>query len=196
MNFLGHCLFSESSSAALAGSLWPDFATRPKHNVCSTTFYEHFDRHQWIDKTTDQSSILKPLRHALRPTFRKTTPIVVDMLLDHHLALHWSKYCSIDLPIFAQRSYHLLFEFSEVTTPETFDVTLYWMHKRDWFSGYQTEARVIRALEGISQRIRFKNPITEHAAEAIPLAHEFEADLQQFIGHLQANLPCKNTYRR
>ncbi|MEJ2075879.1 MAG: hypothetical protein P8X79_20730 [Reinekea sp.] len=29
MNFLGYCLYSDANPAALAGSLWPDFAFRP-----------------------------------------------------------------------------------------------------------------------------------------------------------------------
>jgi acyl carrier protein phosphodiesterase len=151
---------------------------------CSETFLKHFDRHQTIDKITDSHEILEPLRVYLRPNFRKTTPIIVDMMLDHHLAIHWSKYHSVDLEEFAKNTYSFMHEFSEMELNERMEKTIYWMTKHNWFVSYRTEKGIMRALEGMSQRIRFNNPIYDNRHTIPDTTVRFEAELEQFIRYL------------
>lgn len=188
MNFLGHCLFSENTPDAYSGSLWPDFARRPESPDCSDSFYRHFDRHQWIDKTTDTSDILEPLRVSLRPLFRKTTPVIVDMILDHHIALHWKQYHSTPLGSFAEEVYDKLLAFNDIEQPKRLQQTLYWMQKHNWFVAYQQPDGIKRALNGMSGRIRFNNPIIEYSDHAIKETHTFEATLFDFVQHLSTEL--------
>lgn len=186
MNFLGHCLFSEASPSALMGSLWPDFGKRPSPGDCSAVFNLHFDRHQNIDKITDQHEILESLRQELRPTFRKTTPIIVDMMLDHHLAKHWSNFQSQPLESFAQQTYQQLAQFDEFEFNERFERSFYWMQKQNWLVSYRSEQGIMRALSGMSQRIRFKNPIAENLHLVPEQTVAFEEELGEFIGYLVA----------
>jgi len=188
MNFLGHCLFSEDSPAALAGSLWPDFARRPAPENCTELFIKHFDRHQWIDKTTDSSGILEPLRVQLRPVFRKTTPIVIDMIIDHHLANYWAEYHDKSLEQFAQRTYDQLADFDELELPERFKQTLYWMQKHNWFVIYRSPEGMKRALEGMSRRIKFDNPIMEHSTFGIQQTKRYKSEIRDFIEYLKTKL--------
>ncbi|ATX75671.1 acyl carrier protein phosphodiesterase [Reinekea forsetii] len=184
MNFLGHCLFSDDTPAALAGSLWPDFARRPEPSTCSAGFLQHFDRHQWIDKTTDHHPLLEPLRIELRPVFRKTTPIVIDMMLDHHLAQHWARYHALALPAFAENAYHQLQRFDELTWSPRFERTLFWMTQQDWFVSYASSVGIQQALSGMAKRIRFDNPMVEHSLVAVHQTNLFVDTLDLFIEHL------------
>jgi acyl carrier protein phosphodiesterase len=188
MNFLGHCLFSEPTPAAVIGSVWPDFARRPPFEDCSSEFLTHFDRHQAIDKITDTHHLLEPLRAHLRPTFRKTTPVIIDMMLDHHLALHWSSYHSSRLEKFSVMTYQLMNDFNERELSERMVKTIYWMEKHNWFVSYRTETGIMRALEGMSQRIRFSNPIYDNRHLIPKTTRGFHDDLDGFIKHLSQEL--------
>lgn len=181
MNFLGHWLFSDATPDALIGSLWPDFARRPDPNTVSEEFLVHFDRHQYIDKLTDTTPLLEPLRVALRPKLRKTTPIVVDMLIDHHLAKHWSDYHSENLDEFAQKCYILANQFEALTLPERMKKTLYFMQRDDWLAAYKEPGHLVSALSGMSKRIRFDDSMEAWGHWAIEQSDFQKSSFYTFI---------------
>ena len=188
MNFLGHCLFSSPTPDAIAGSLWPDFAKRPTSDAFSHSFYTHFDRHQLIDRITDTHPLLEPVRANLRPVFRKTTPIIIDMILDHHLAKHWSNYHPDTLEVFADKSYQKLQQFVLNGAPERFERTVFWMSKHNWFVSYRTQQGMFQALEGMSRRIRFNNPIIDNRQVALDATDKYREVLNAFINHLNQEI--------
>lgn len=181
MNFLGHWLFSEPTPDALIGSLWPDFAKRPDPQAVSDTFLVHFDRHQWLDRTTDTSRLLEPLRQALRPRLRKTTPIVVDMLIDHHLARHWQRYHSEPLAPFAERRYSISRQFNRQTLPERLGRMLDFMSEQDWLTGYKDEENILRALQGLSRRVRFEDSMVENGIWSIQQLDQHQSAVSRFV---------------
>lgn len=170
------------------GSLWPDFAKKPDPALVTEVFSRHFDRHQRIDRLTDQHPLLEPIRKELRPIFRKTTPLIVDVMLDHHLALNWPRYHDCSLKEFATRVYGLMFEFSLLALPERLQRTRYWMQRQNWLLNYQTQDGIERALDGLSQRLRFANPIAANKAAALSATVQFANELEQFIHFLFVEL--------
>ena len=191
MNFLGHCLFSDQSPAALVGSLWPDFGQRPTTHA-SGVFLQHFDRHQAIDKFTDQCKELEPMRLKLRPVFRKTTPLVIDVLIDHYLASNWSNMHRTPLTDFAEYCYQQLMLFEEFPVNKRFEQTRFWMSEHDWFSAYATEIGIERALKGISMRIKFDNPLTTQAYQACTIVSPYENCFSDYLSSLTLHLEVNN----
>lgn len=189
MNFLGHCLFSDMTPDALNGSLWPDFGRRPTDDDLSTAFFSHFDRHQQIDQLTDHHELLEPVRQALRPTFRKTTPVVIDMMLDHHLAQHWSRYHPQTLEQFASQCYRNLLAFKTRPHPERMAQTLKWMQTDNWFVSYRHPIGLDRALNGMARRLKFDNPMRQNRQEAIEATQLYAHDLSAFVHWLQSEMP-------
>lgn len=187
MNFLGHCLFSDPSPEALTGSLWPDFGLRPTDNA-STVFLRHFDQHQAIDKFTDQCDELEPIRLRLRPIFRKTSPIVIDVLIDHYLAKHWPSIHDAPLGQFASNCYQHLNQFDEFPVSQRFEQTLFWMSEHDWFSAYAEPDGIERALKGMSRRIRFETPLATQAHQACALVSEFDENFSAYLRSLSFHL--------
>lgn len=181
MNFLGHWLFSDPTPDALIGSLWPDFARRPDPNTVSEEFLIHFDRHQYIDKLTDTTPLLEPLRVALRPKLRKTTPIVVDMLIDHHLAKHWPAYHSERLTEFTNKRYQIANQFDTLRLPTRLQRTLFFMHRDDWLSAYKEPDQLVRALSGMSRRIKFEDSMEAWGFWAIDQERQWEKSISAFI---------------
>lgn len=187
MNFLGHWLFSDPTPDALIGSLWPDFARRPDPTTVSDTFLIHFDRHQAIDKLTDTTPLLEPLRVALRPKLRKTTPIVVDMLIDHHLAKHWSDYHDEPLTEFTRKRYQLASQFKTLPLPERLNATLYYMERDDWLAGYKEAEHLVRALSGMSRRLTFKDSMQAWGRWSTTQADRQFDDLNRYIRSVMAS---------
>ena len=190
MNFLGHWLFSDATPDALIGSLWPDFARRPDPNTVSEEFLVHFDRHQYIDKLTDTTPLLEPLRVALRPKLRKTTPIVVDMLIDHHLAKHWSDYHSENLDEFAQKCYQLVHLFKVLPLPDRMGKTLYFMDRDDWLVAYKEPKHLVRALGGMSRRIKFEDSMEAFGFWAIEQQMVHSDNISNYLESLDQNTMC------
>lgn len=188
MNYLGHWLFSEPTPDALVGSLWPDFARRPSPESVTERFLIHFDRHQWLDKVTDTTPLLETLRTRLRPKLRKTTPVVVDMLIDHHLAKHWQRYHSEPLMEFSEYRYQQVQRFNGLQLPERMEKMLYWMTKDDWLTGYRDQKNVSRALSSMSRRIRFADTMELHAYWAIQQLEDQEMAVDSFIKSILARL--------
>ncbi|WP_127559838.1 ACP phosphodiesterase [Saccharospirillum alexandrii] len=187
MNFLGHWLFSDPTPDALIGSLWPDFARRPDPNTVSDEFLIHFDRHQAIDKLTDTTPLLEPLRVALRPKLRKTTPVVVDMLIDHHLAKHWSDYHDEPLTEFTQQRYRLAQQFNVLTLPERLERTLHFMQRDDWLAAYKEPEHLVRALGGMSRRIKFENSMQDFGLMAIETADSQAHHIFKYLSFLKSD---------
>lgn len=181
MNYLGHWLFSDPNQEALVGSLWPDFGKRPTPDQASTTLLEHFDRHQFLDKVTDNSPTLEPVRVALRPGLRKTTPVVLDVLLDHHLARHWQHYHTEPLAEFAARRYALCQPLEVPGLPPRLKLMLERMMADNWLLHYRTEIGISRALQGIARRIRFANPIEQEIDNALAIGRGMSAELDRFV---------------
>lgn len=189
MNYLGHWLFSDPTPDALMGSLWPDFAKRPSPDEVSEEFLVHFDRHQWLDKETDRTPILEPLRKELRPKLRKTTPIVVDMLIDHHLAKHWDHYHQkLTLPNFSSTCYASVRRFTNLPLPHKLHQTLTWMSHDDWLNGYKEPENVVRALRGLSKRLKFKDCMVEYGEWAIAQEVQFSESFFQFMAHISRSV--------
>ncbi|PTY38176.1 hypothetical protein BGP77_17165 [Saccharospirillum sp. MSK14-1] len=184
MNFLGHWLFSDPDADALLGSLWPDFALRPDPNDVSSGFIEHFDRHQWIDRTTDASPELESLRQRLRPKLRKTTPIVVDMLLDHYLARYWSQYHAQTLTAFTQERYRETRRFDALPLPPRLERTLHWLIEDDWLAGYRRPENIVRALGGLSRRLRFADEMEAQGLWAIEQLDAEQTAVDAFLQRL------------
>ncbi|HET8903550.1 MAG TPA: ACP phosphodiesterase [Saccharospirillum sp.] len=189
MNFLGHWLFSDPTPDALIGSLWPDFARRPDPNTVSEEFLIHFDRHQAIDKFTDTTPLLEPLRVALRPKLRKTTPIVVDMLIDYHLASNWADYHAEPLSKFTQQRYELANQFMALPLPERMEKTLYFMQRDDWLTAYSDPAHLVTALAGMSRRIRFEDSMEKFGFEAIGAAQQYQQPIDHYLNSIKTDIP-------
>lgn len=189
MNFLGHCFFSDLTPEALSGSLWPDFARRPSDQPVSPAFFNHFDRHQQIDQLTDHHLLLEPVRKALRPTFRKTTPVVIDMMLDHHLAMHWPNYHPLTLEQFAKACYDNLSAFDALPHPKRMAQTLHWMQTHNWFVSYREADGLDQALNGMARRLKFDNPMRQYRQQAIDATHTYADQLSEFVLWLQSELP-------
>ncbi len=181
MNFLGHWLFSDPTPDALIGSLWPDFARRPDPNTVSEEFLIHFDRHQWLDRLTDTTPLLEPLRASLRPRMRKTTPVVIDMLIDHHLAKYWNSYHPEPLERFCQLRYKQAQKFTDATLPERMEKVLYWMTEDNWLAGYRSADNISKAFRGLSKRIRLADEMELHAYWSIEQVENEKAAVETFI---------------
>jgi len=108
MNYLAHLLLSESTHEARIGSLLADFT-----NISNSSLPQHFCpkvsvaiiMHRQIDQYTDAHIDVASSVHFFFPEFRHFSRIIVDILFDHFLSVHWNKFCSQPLDTFVENIY-------------------------------------------------------------------------------------------
>ncbi len=93
MNFLAHTLLSCQNEDMLIGNFMADFLTKNEAEAVKPSLRQGIEVHKRIDSFTDSHpSVLEAIK-ILRPTQKKYSPVVVDILLDYILTQKWSQYC-------------------------------------------------------------------------------------------------------
>jgi acyl carrier protein phosphodiesterase len=106
------------------------------------------------------------------------------MLIDHHLAIHWGKYHHQVITDFSRERYQLTHDFDQLMLPTRLHKTLECMEKDDWLAGYKTPENLVRALNGMSRRIRFNNSMPTWGLWATQQAHNHFTELNTYIDFL------------
>ena len=89
VNFLAHSVFGFNDSALIAGQICGDFV----RGRDLSRFPERLERgirlHRYLDRFTDTHPALTEARHQITIVPLRFSGIVVDVMFDHYLALHW-----------------------------------------------------------------------------------------------------------
>lgn len=108
MNFLAHLLLSENTVEAKIGSILADFI-----NISNKMLSQHFHpdtsraivTHREIDRFTDAHPDVMSAIQFFFPAYRHYSRIVVDILFDHYLSVHWNEFCTESLKSFTENIY-------------------------------------------------------------------------------------------
>ena len=102
VNFLAHSVFGFNDSALIAGQICGDFV----RGRDLSRFPERLERgirlHRYLDRFTDTHPALTEARHQITIVPLRFSGIVVDVMFDHYLALHWDTFYEISLDSHAQ----------------------------------------------------------------------------------------------
>ena len=101
MNFLAHLYLAGNDEALRLGALLGDF-------VRGTAALEQYDAplqygirlHRHIDSFTDALPQVIGLRESFQPPFRRYAGIIIDLGLDHELAIRWNARSTVTLDSF------------------------------------------------------------------------------------------------
>ena len=89
VNFLAHSVLGFNDSALIAGQICGDFV----RGRDLSRFPERLERgirlHRYLDRFTDTHPALTEARHQIRIVPLRFSGIVVDVMFDHYLAIHW-----------------------------------------------------------------------------------------------------------
>jgi acyl carrier protein phosphodiesterase len=159
MNYLAHLFLSENHPESQIGSLLADFI-----RTSNSTLRLHYNQnistavilHREIDRFTDAHDDVTSAVRFFFPKFRHYSRIVVDILFDHFLTVHWSDFSGQSLDSFVENVYRL-FQNLPVELPEKFQIFASRLVRYDLLRAYMS----IDDLREVFSRVdkRFKNPI-------------------------------------
>lgn len=175
MNFLAHLHLSQNNKDVMVGNFMADSIKGKQYLTYPTGIKHGILLHRFIDDFTDRHPTCLTSKILLRPTFHKLSPILIDMIYDHFLALYWNDFHPVPLRKFVDDAYALLSSRSEELALPAQHMLPY-MIKYDWLYNYQFKDGMQRVLSGMSKRVR-KGEVLAKGWEAI------EANREVFKAH-------------
>lgn len=108
MNYLSHIYLSGDSEEIQLGNFIGDFVKGQQFMRFPPNVAKGIQLHRQIDLFTDSHISVKECIRKLRPGFGKYSGIVIDIFLDHFLAVSWHHYSYEKLPSFTKKFHSVL----------------------------------------------------------------------------------------
>ncbi len=172
VNFLAHLYLSRHHENLMIGNFIADGVKGKRYLDFEKDIAEGILMHRAIDTFTDAHPVTTRSKSLLRPFFHHSSGIILDVFYDYYLARDWPRYAEGTLEEFTRRCYRL-FHRREDILPERNRRILRFMEQNNWLLSYAQPEGIGRALEGMSQRVHFKN----NMQEALPFLLQYEAEL-------------------
>jgi acyl carrier protein phosphodiesterase len=187
LNFLAHLLLAENTPESKLGNLLGDFtkgavAKMPFNDAIKQGIIEH----RAIDRFTDEHPLVHASGALLSPHLRRYKGIIVDVLYDHFLTIHWQRYSAVDLDDFIADCYRVLTDFTPILPPELIRI-LGLMTSENWLGRYKTIEGIDLTLQGLTRRFERRNNLHVPLFDATQdLRNHFET----FEAHFLAFYPA------
>lgn len=188
MNFLAHLVLAGDDDALRLGAMLGDFV-RGKAPLAT------FDPgvrtgillHRHIDAHTDLLPGIAALRNWFPPRFRRYAGIIIDLAMDHELALRWDDHHPQPLSVFDEEVRGMLTRHKSIV-PEELRRFMAYADRRGLFAAYRDPAEILHSLRGIGRRLSRPNPLRE-AGEIWPdLQPLLAANFTAIFGQVQSDV--------
>ncbi|MFN8337838.1 MAG: acyl carrier protein phosphodiesterase [Saprospiraceae bacterium] len=193
MNYLAHTLLSCHDADILAGNFMADFASRKEVLALEPNIMAGVELHKRIDTFTDSHDEVKAAIHLLHPTQGKYAPVVVDILFDHFLTVHWQKYSEENLKSFTQRVYEMLDDKKDIF-PTKLKEKLPYMIADDFLMSCKNEERLKKTFYRVGRRAKFSNNFDKAHLDLENhyqvLGHHFLAFYPELRAHIDGFCDC------
>lgn len=163
MNYLAHLHLAAHTHSSLTGNLLGDFIKGSLPSGLGPELDQGIWLHRKIDAFTDTHPEHRAAVARFEAPWRRFGGILVDMLYDHWLCLHWQQFHPEPLPRFLGESYGRLLA-DDASLPDGLPPSLRRMAQKDWIASYQSREGLTLALNGIGRRLRRPLPLGEALA--------------------------------
>lgn len=186
MNYLAHLLLADDTDASRIGNLLGDF-TRGSIEELATIYPPEVIRgirmHRAVDRFTDSHETFRKARLLLAPDRRRFAGIIVDIIFDHYLCLHWKQYSDLPLEQFIEDVYHALEQHPEWHAgrlAEAFPM----MRSENWLLTYSSIDGIALTLKRVSTRSSRIGQIAGGAEDLKSNYESFESYFHTFMPDL------------
>ncbi len=177
MNYLAHSILSHGFDDILIGNFIADSIKGGQTwTLQRKGIQQGIILHRKIDAYTDAHPAFIRSRKRLQARHGHYSPVIVDIIYDHFLALDFERYSELDLESFTHRVYDLLLANDDILPSKT-RLILPYMRKDNWLMNYGNMDGIGKAFAGLARRARFPNRVEEAACD---LSREYEAFRQDF----------------
>lgn len=171
MNFLVHSWLARDKEAHLAGAFLGDFVKGPIPTTLSKDLQEGIRLHRRIDSISNKLSEMRSTYWRFGPDLRRVAPILLDLVADHILALHWELYGEGKLSDFTDQCYRSIAAYNIPSSAmDLYQHTV----RKDLWSTYADVDVILRIMRRILKRLgkeEFENEL-EVVSRDIALFHD------------------------
>ena len=157
MNFLAHLHLASISGTSAAGNLLGDFVKGRVPDDLDVHLAVGIRLHRRVDAYTDAHDEHRASVRCFEAPWRRFGGILVDMLYDHWLGVHWGDFHAQPLEDFLSEAYRELLTGDvrhPALLPDGLPLPLRRMAEQDWLSSYRRVEGLRHALDGIGRRLR------------------------------------------
>ena len=187
MNYLAHLCLAKPTADSHFGNLLGDFGGRRHLPGLPNAVKSGLENHYLVDRFTDSHPLVKEAKSYFSPQRRRFAGVAVDVVFDHFLTQHWSRFYHTPLSDFKRTSYGLL-NARLPLMPAHMQRVVTSMTNNDWFKEYETLEGVGLALDNIAGRIRFTNTFAGAVDDIARHYNELDALFLAFYPELVAHV--------
>ncbi|HLV78514.1 MAG TPA: ACP phosphodiesterase [Marinobacter sp.] len=184
MNHLAHTFLAPDSPEARVGSILGDFARGVDWAGLPPPVMAGVRHHRAVDAFTDRHPLVLAGKQLFSRQRRRFAGVALDVLYDHFLLRHWSRFTDCERQVFVQSVYQELASHEQVMPPAMIRTTRH-MVRNDWFGSYEDLDNIGFALDRIASRIRFPNQFAGIIDEIRDNERQLEAQFLRFFPELQ-----------
>lgn len=186
MNHLAHAFLSGADPQHLVGNVAGDFLKGPLDALeLAPGIRRGVQQHRQIDAFVDGHPLLVDLKRMFPPAQRRYAGIVLDVVFDHYLVRHWSRFAPGGRRAFIDQVYATLTD-HRPQLPDPLAGYLPRLIAHDWLDRCASMAGVEATLTSIGRRLRRENPLPLAGAIVVTKDAELEAAFLTFFPELLA----------
>jgi acyl carrier protein phosphodiesterase len=195
LNFLAHLLLADDSDASRIGNLLGDFTRGPIAELAKIyppEIVRGIFMHRAVDRYTDSHSAFKRSRTLLHPERRRFAGIIVDLIYDHFLSMHWGEFSNVHIDNFCQQVYRELEAHPEWHAGRLAEIVPV-MKRENWLMRYhsidgmrltmsevsQRSPRISKMAQGIDDLLENYDALEEHFMDFMPDLVSFVASWKE-----------------
>lgn len=156
MNYFAHLVLAQPTVTSKVGNLMGDFMRGIREEALSEPVRAGLHNHRLVDRFTDDHPRVRAARRLFSPQRRRFAGVALDVLFDHFLIRHWSRFHDEDLAQVIRADYRHL-QYGQPLMPGLMRDTTRRLVSNDWFGHYADLDTVGVALDRIAGRLRFAN---------------------------------------
>ena len=191
MNFLAHIYLSGTDEELTLGNFFADSLKGKSYLKYPLGIQRGVVLHRAIDFYTDTHPTVRKSISRLFETYGHYSGIIVDILYDHFLAVHWKEYSVVPLEIYIEDFYDLL-QRNYTILPKPVQQFMPYMIRDNWLLSYATIEGIGRILYQMNERTNRKSRMNFAVVELEKHYPEFEEEFLSFFDELQL-FAAKNT---
>jgi len=177
MNWLAHVLLSEKHIEHQLGNLLTDPLKAKAWEGASERVHRGIMMHMHIDSFTDKHPIVSESKASLTPRGH-LKGVVLDILYDHFLSLHWEKFCTIPREKFLEDFRGKALVAIEDDYPDKAKDVIKRVVANRQLSSYEHMDGVVAAFERIDNRLSDRALSKDNCRRYIPLIADNRKELE------------------
>jgi len=183
VNYLAHFYLAYPDSNLMFGNYIGDGVRGSDFNKFSEQVARGIRFHRFIDTYTDTHDEVSKAKRLFHPSQAKFSGVVVDVMFDHLLALHWKNYCSIELDAFATYCYEVIAHHSE-KLPVRSERFYHYMSGNNILPKYAAEEGITQVFRGMDSRTKYTSNMVSSVADASSFKGELTDHFKRFFPNL------------